>query len=82
MAVFVVQFLVGSSTAVTRNPEMAEVIASAATQLTVACWFPRVAVTPVGAAGIAVGIGSGMTGYDIVERSPVPTPLVAVTWKR
>ena len=48
-----------------------------AVQLTVADWFPAVAVTFAGAAGTVGAVG--VTGADGAEAEPVPTLLVAVT---
>ena len=50
-----------------------------ADQLTVADWLPAVAATFVGTAGAVGTVGS--TWLDGGEASPVPTPLVAETWK-
>jgi hypothetical protein len=48
-----------------------------AVQLTVADWFPAVAVTVPGAAGTVGAVG--VTWLDGDEAGPVPTPLVALT---
>jgi hypothetical protein len=46
-------------------------------KLTVACEFPAVTVTPVGAPGTVAGV----TLLDGVDAGPVPTALVAFTVK-
>jgi hypothetical protein len=50
-----------------------------AVQLTVADWFPAVAVTFAGAAGTVGAVG--VTEADGAEAEPVPTLLVALTVK-
>ena len=56
---------------------MAEPLAEAAVQETVAEPTPAVADTPVGAAGRP----DGVTELEAAEARPVPLPLVAVTVK-
>src|SRR5262245_1269934 len=51
---------------------------SGAVQVTVACWFPAQASTPVGAPGTVAG-DRGVTALDAVEAGPVPTAFVAFT---
>lgn len=48
-----------------------------AVQLTVACALPAVALTPVGAPGVAEGV----TALEGADAGPVPIALVAVTVK-
>src|SRR5579872_4715235 len=46
-----------------------------AVQLTVACWSPATADTPVGGGGAPIGV----TAFDALDAGPVPVVLVAVT---
>ena len=46
-------------------------------KVTVACAFPAVAVTPVGAPGTVAGV----TLFEGLDGGPVPSALVAVTVK-
>ena len=48
-----------------------------ATNVTVACAMPAVALTLVGAPGTVIGV----TAFDAADAGPVPTALVAVTVK-
>ena len=48
-----------------------------AVQLTVACAFPAVALTLVGAPGTVIGV----TGAEATEAAPIPMPLLATTVK-
>ena len=59
---------------------MAEPLAAAAVQETVALALAAVAVTLVGAPGTVAGM-AGVTELEATEAAPVPTALVAVTVK-
>ena len=48
-----------------------------AVQLTVACAFPAVALTLVGAPGTVIGV----IGAEAADVAPVPMPLLATTVK-
>ena len=56
---------------------IAEPPVAGAVQLTVACSFPRVAETDVGASGVVAGV----TGSDGEEGAELPTPFLANTVK-
>ena len=56
---------------------MAPPFDAGADQLTVACEFPAVAVTPVGAPGVVLGV----TAVDAVDELEFPTELIAMTVK-
>src|SRR5690348_15082643 len=55
----------------------APLLEAGATHVTVACAFPAVAFTPVGAPGGPAGI----TAFDGAEAGPLPTEFAAVTVK-
>ena len=49
-------------------------------KMTIACAFPAIAATPVGAPGTVI-TSTGVTPLDGLEAGPIPTALVALTVK-